>query len=120
MKSRLSRYRNTVQVNAILKPVQLPSSNLFNCLIQLNPNYIKGQQGLQVILQFKQKSKNFTGQSSLICPVSQLMQTAPSHIQIKQKSNTAVLTGPYTENLKLYNQYLNRFEVNYCQWTDFM
>jgi hypothetical protein len=32
MKSRLSRYRNTVQVNAILKSVQLPSSNLFNCL----------------------------------------------------------------------------------------
>jgi hypothetical protein len=45
---------------------------------------------------------------------------SPSHIQIKQKSNNAVLTGLYTENLKLYNQYLNRFEVNYSQWTEFM
>ena len=41
----------------------MASSNLFNCLIQLNPNYIKGQQGLQVIYR---SNKN---QIPNICPV---------------------------------------------------
>ena len=80
MKSRLSRYRNTVQT--------------------------------------KTKKLHRTVQSDLSSFT--IDADSPSHIQIKQKSNTAVLTGPYTENLKLYNQYLNRYEVNYSQWTDFM
>jgi hypothetical protein len=69
MKSRLSRYRNTVQT--------------------------------------KTKKLHRTVQSDLSSFT--IDADSPSHIQLKQKSNTAVLTGPYTENLKLYNQYLNRY-----------